>query len=292
MGAFRKATTMIHLPLHILRMSRAELILSMDWARQEGWNPGRQDADIFHPIDVRGHFMAWMGDEPVASISGLRYGVSYGFIGLHIVPPHLRGQGLGQAVWNAALEHLRGCVVGLDGPTTPQPHYRRSGFDLAWHSRRYQAMGRAPRPRDPHIVKLTAIPFAALASYDRAFHPEPRPVFLQAWIQQRHGMALGWWQERRLRGYGVVRASANGHRIGPLCADTPAIADALLDGLLGCVMPRDPVYLDVPEPNREALALAARHGMAPGVLTARMYRGPAPRIDLARQYALTALEVG
>jgi GNAT superfamily N-acetyltransferase len=283
---------MTHLPLHILRMSRAELALALDWAAREGWNPGRQDADIFHPIDVRGHFMAWMGEEPAGSISGLRYSVSYGFIGLYIVQPHLRGQGLGRAVWNAALDHLKGCVVGLDGVVEQQSRYRRSGFDPAWHNRRYQATGRAPQPRDPRIVKLSAIPFEALAAYDRAFHPEPRPVFLQAWIQQRHGMALGWWQDGRLKGYGVVRACVHGHKIGPLCADTPAIADALLDALLGCVMLREPVYLDLPEPNREATSLAERHGMVPGFPTARMYRGPAPRIDLARQYALTALEVG
>ncbi|MBX3609258.1 MAG: GNAT family N-acetyltransferase [Hydrogenophaga sp.] len=283
---------MTHTPLHILRMSRAELHLALDWAAREGWNPGRQDADIFHSIDVRGHFMAWQGEEPVACISGLRYGVSYGFIGLYIVQPEWRGRGLGMAVWNAALDHLKGCVVGLDGVVEQQHNYRRSGFDLAWHNRRYQTMGHAPRPRGPHVVKLTSVPFELLASYDRAFHPEARPVFLQAWIQQRQGMALGWLEDGRLRGYGVVRACAEGHKIGPLCADTPAIADALLDALLGCVMLKEPVFLDIPEPNREAIALAERLGMTPGFPTARMYRGPAPRLDLARQYALTALEVG
>lgn len=283
---------MQHRNHHIQRMSRADLGLALQWADQEGWNPGRQDTDIFHPIDVRGHFMARVDDEPVASVSELRYSVSYGFLGLYIVRPPWRGRGLGLAVWNAALDHLKGCVVGLDGVVEQQSNYRRSGFDLAWHNRRYQATGRSPRPRDPHIVKLTGLPFSTLATYDRAFHPEPRPVFLQAWIQQRHGMALGWLQDGRLRGYGVVRACARGHKIGPLCADTPEIADALLDALLGCVVLREPVWLDVPEPNREAIALAERHGMVAGFPTARMYRGPAPHIDLARQYALTALEIG
>ncbi|MGC4394654.1 GNAT family N-acetyltransferase [Hydrogenophaga sp. T2] len=284
---------MKHTPPHqIQRMNRTQLGTALRWAEEEGWNPGRHDGDIFHPIDVRGHFMASLDGQPAATISGLRYGTSYGFVGLYIVRPDLRGRGLGMAVWKAALEHLRGCIVGLDGVVEQQHNYRRSGFDLAWHNRRYQAVGRSPQPRDPRIVKLTAIPFEALAVYDRAFHPEPRPVFLQAWIQQRYGMALGWWQDGRLKGYGVVRACANGHKIGPLCADTPGIAEALLDALLGCVVLREPVYLDIPEPNREAIALAERQGMVAGFPTARMYRGPAPRIDLPRQYALTALEIG
>ena len=57
-------------------------------------------------------------------------------------------------------------------------------------------------------------------------------------------------------------------------------------------MLKEPVFLDVPECSREGMALAERHGMTASFPTARMYRGPAPRIDLARQYALTALEIG
>ncbi len=284
--------TMKVLPHHIQRMSRHDFGNALRWADREGWNPGLHDADIFHPIDVRGHFMAWMDATPVASISGLRYSVSYGFLGMYIVEPHLRGHGLGLSVWKAAMDHLKGCVIGLDGVVEQQANYRRSGFDLAWHNRRFQTLGRTPQPRDSRVVKLTSLPFEVVAAYDRSFHPEPRPVFLQAWIQQRRGMALGWWQDGRLRGYGVVRACAQGHKIAPLCADTPAIADALLDALLGCVMPKEPVFLDIPEPNRDAMALAERHGMTATFPTARMYRGPAPRIDLARQYALTALEIG
>src|SRR5690606_26411287 len=131
------------LPVHILRMSRAEMGLAIDWAAREGWNPGRHDADIFHPIDVRGHFMGWVDNQPAACISGLRYGSSYGFIGLYIVQPHLRGRGLGMAVWRAALDHLKGCVVGLDGVVEQQANYRRSGFDLAWHNRRFMTLGRS-----------------------------------------------------------------------------------------------------------------------------------------------------
>ena len=48
---------MQHRNHHIQRMSRADLGLALQWADQEGWNPGRQDTDIFHPIDVRGHFL-------------------------------------------------------------------------------------------------------------------------------------------------------------------------------------------------------------------------------------------
>ena len=280
-------------PAHrIQRMSRTDLALALQWATREGWNPGLHDTDLFHAIDPRGHFMAWIGEQPVACISGLRHGVGYGFIGLYIVEPRFRGKGLGLAVWNVALEHLKGCVVGLDGVPEQQDNYARSGFDLAWRNRRYSGQGLGPRPPHPRIVRLAGMPFDSLAAYDRGFHPEPRPAFLQAWIRQRRGTALGWLQDGELRGYGVRRACVQGHKIGPLCADSPAIADGLLQALCAGVGPQETVHLDVPEPNREALALAERHGFVPGFPTARMYRGPRPHVDLARQYALTALEIG
>ncbi len=280
-------------PTHrIQRMSRHDLGLALHWAAREGWNPGLHDTEMFHAIDPRGHFMAWVGERPVASISALRYGVGYGFIGLYIVEPASRGQGLGLAVWHAALEHLKGCVVALDGVVEQQHNYMRSGFDLAWRNRRYSGHGLGPRPAHPAIVRLTGLPFDDLAAYDLAFHPEPRPAFLQTWIRQRRGTALGWLQDGRLRGYGVRRACVQGHKIGPLCADSPAIAEGLLRALCAGVASQEAVHLDVPEPNREAVALMERHGFVAGFPTARMVRGPAPAIDLARQYALTALEIG
>jgi hypothetical protein len=35
----------------IKTMSRKELDIAVDWARQEGWNPGLYDADAFYAQD-------------------------------------------------------------------------------------------------------------------------------------------------------------------------------------------------------------------------------------------------
>ena len=51
-----------------------------------------------------------------------------------------------------------------------------------------------------------------------------------------------------------------GHKIGPLCADSPAIAEGLLRALCAGVAPQEAVHIDVPEPNREAVVLMERHG--------------------------------
>ena len=274
-------------------MTRDHLSTAMRWAAREGWNPGLHDLDPLYNVDPQGFFMGWLGEGPVASISCVRQGGNHAFLGLYIVDPLLRGHGLGKAIWSASLEHVKGCVVGLDGVVAQQDNYRRSGFELAWHNMRFKGWGReaqgAPQGR---VVPLSALPLEALVAYDKAFHPAPRPAFLRAWIHLPQSHALGWWEGGELRGYGVLRACREGHKLAPLCADTPAIAHALLEPPCSRVPVTEPVFMDVPDGNAVAVDLALHQGMEATFPTARMYRGPAPQLAISRLYGLTTLEVG
>ena len=236
--------------------------------------------------------MGWLGQRPVASISCVRYGDSHGFIGFYIVEPSLRGHGLGLALWNSALDHVKDCVVGLDGVVAQEDNYRRSGFEWAWYNVRYQGWGCESVAQDLRVVSLSSLPFEQLAAYDEAFQPVPRPLFLQAWVQMPQSHALGWWEGGELRGYGVIRACRQGYKIAPLCADTPEIAESLYEALCARATREDPVFIDVPECNPLATRLVLQHGMQATFPTARMYRGPAPQLATSRLYGLTTLEVG
>ena len=96
-------------------MTRLEVDLAIDWAAAEGWNPGLHDAHCFHAADPQGFLVGLVGDEPVAVISAMRYGATFGFIGFYIVKPGWRGQGFGLAVWKAGMARLAGRTIGLDG---------------------------------------------------------------------------------------------------------------------------------------------------------------------------------
>jgi hypothetical protein len=88
-----------------------------------------------------------------------------------------------------------------------------------------------------------------------------------------------------------VRACHEGWKVGPLFANSPDVAEALVAALLAPVAP-GPVFLDVPEPNAAAVALATSLGLSPAFETARMYRGDAPDLDLDRVFGITTLELG
>jgi len=272
-------------------MSRAELDLAIEWAAREGWNPGLDDTTAFHAVDPAGFLAGVLDGRPVASISAVRYPGGFGFIGLYIVTPDMRGKGYGMRTWQAALRHLAGHVTGLDGVVAQQENYRRSGFALAYRNIRYAGTPPAG-PAPAGLVDARTVPMGALLDLDSALFPAPRPGFLATWIGAPRNVALAAIEDGRVTGLGVARPCREGFKVGPLYADGPATAERLFLGLGASVGGGGPLFLDVPEVNAEAVRLAERFGFTPMFETARMYNGPPPRLPLERLYGVTTFELG
>lgn len=278
--------------LSIRSMSRAEVDLAVEWAAREGWNPGLHDAAVFHACDPDGFLIAHMGTQPVAVCSAVRYGAHFGFVGFYIVEPSWRGQGHGLALWQAAMDRLKGRVVGLDGVVAQQQNYAKSGFVLAYRQVRHAGRARAAVP-DAGLRPLSQIDRAHWMAYDRACFPAPREAFIAAWVSQPGTVALACVDSTgALQGYGAIRPCRVGYKVGPLFADDAGVADRLLRGLLSAVPEGAEVFLDAPQANPAALALAQRHTMVPVFETARMYAGGQVSIALLRQFGVTSFELG
>lgn len=273
----------------IRTMSRGEVELALDWAAAEGWNPGLEDATSFQVADPHGFVVALADGAPVAMMSVVRYGTDFGFLGLYITAPASRGRGFGLQVWNAGLERLAGCTVGLDGVVAQQDNYRRSGFAYAWPNHRFG--GRVAAAAATDLVDARHLPFDALEALDRELFPAPRPAFLASWLAMPASRSLGLIEDGRLVGLGTIRRCRQGCKIGPLYAPSRGAAERLIGGLAGFAA-GDELFLDVPEPNAEAMAMVADLGLAMRFETARMYRGPAPALPLHRIFGITTLELG
>jgi GNAT superfamily N-acetyltransferase len=273
-------------------MSRDEVALAIEWAAQEGWNPGLHDAGTFTAADPQGFFVGTLDGEPVASISVVKYEPGLAFLGLYIVRPDWRGRGLGWSLWQHGMASAAGRQVGLDGVVAQQPNYRKSGFELAWRNVRHEGRGGPPAPADARVVDLADVPFDAVCAYDRTYFPAERTAFLRGWLAQPDAVAHGWIEEGRLQGYGLIRRCRSGWKIGPLFAERERVAEGLFLALCARADPEDPVYLDVPEPNPAAVALAQRHHMRMVFETARMYTGRPPVVPMHGLYGITTFELG
>ncbi|MEE1816829.1 GNAT family N-acetyltransferase [Streptomyces sp. SP18ES09] len=281
-------------PLSVSAATPREWALVRSWAAEEGWNPGRSDVTAFFAQDPAGFFLGRVDGEPVSAISVVTYDPSYAFLGFYLVRPGLRGLGHGLATWRAALAHAGDRVVGLDGVPDQQDNYRRSGFRSAHRTARYVGEVPAPDRPVPGLVAAGPADRAALTAYDAACHHADRPRFLDAWLSTPGHRALARVVDGRLTGYGVVRPAEDEARVGPLFADTPSDAAALLDGLaaeareFGAAR----IAVDMPEANPAAAALALERGLEPTFETARMYTGPVRPVATDRVFGVTTLELG
>ena len=283
----------------IRTMERADIDVAIDWATREGWNPGLLDAEAFHAADPDGFLIAEdERREPLACISAVRYGDRLGFVGFYIVRPDRRGEGLGLTIWRAGMARLAGRLVGLDGVVAQQLAYRRSGFRRAWRNLRYGVHEPLPVPVPAGaatVVDAASLPIARLVAYDAAMAAGPRGAFLRAWLTLPGHVALaatrGGGDNATIAGLGVARPCRQGTKIGPLFAADEATARALFVALAER-SPARPLFLDVPEPNAEAVALARAAGMEPTFETARMYIGAPPAIPLPRVFGITTFELG
>jgi hypothetical protein len=130
-------------------------------------------------------------------------------------------------------------------------------------------------------------------AYDRRCFPVPRATFLRDWLALPESVALGCFREGSLAGFGVVRRSVEGFKIGPLFADDITAAEVLLRGLTAETA-GSPFCLDIPDDaeNPAAGQLAGRFGMREVFRAARMYTQGRPRVDASRIFGITTMELG
>lgn len=279
----------------IRQMRREELDRLVDWAADEGWNPGLNDADLFWATDPQAFIAAELDGQLVGGGSIASYGGRYGFMGFFIIHPEHRGRGLGNRLWHERLRRLvqrldEPAVIGMDGVFEMQAWYAKGGFKFSGRVLRFEGRGQSyPAPGD--IALLRDIPFAEIDAYDRAHFPAPRSAFLRRWIDQPGAHARAALRDGCLAGFGVIRPCRSGYKIGPLFADDAAAADDLYCSLAGQV-PGAPVFLDLPENNPAALELARLHSMEEVFGCAEMFYGPAPVLPEQEIFGVTTFEFG
>jgi len=308
-------------PLTIRPLAAHDIPTVTDWARQEGFTPGVGDVAIYRQTDRQGLWVGWLDQEPVGCIAGVRYNAAYGFIGLFLVVPEHRGKGYGVQLWRHALHHLADLpCLGLEAAPDRVEDYAGWGFAPASPTTRWQRLGdgtaptalapmrvpermpvRSPSPAEARsqptwcVLAGEAIPEAAVQRFDAQREPSPRPHFLHQWLHHSAGTVHALLdREGTCHGFGRIRPcllkDGEGWRIGPLVADHPAAARALMEGLLQ--RHAGAVLIDGPGANPLGAPLLEELGFVPLSQTLRMYRGMAPAVSLADVYGLACLELG
>ena len=276
------------------------------WSRLEGFAPGSGDVNIYRHTDNQGLWIGCLNRKPIGCIAGVRYNNSYGFIGLFLVLREYRGNGYGLKLWKQAFQHLIDVpCIGLEAALDRVSDYSTWGFKSSSTTTRWQLDGEDDfllKNDDSflqlgglRIVEGKAIPKNVVQEYDANREPSPRPHFLSDWLDHPAGNVIALLDNSGYcHGFGRIRPcllqKGKGWRIGPLIADSPALAQILIRKLvnkhLGLVL------IDVPGLNSNAEKLISNLGFKTVSKTLRMYRGNQPPISMSDVYGLACLELG
>jgi len=266
-----------------------DMPLILNWAADEGWNPGLDDAKALFAADPAGFFVALDAQgEPIASISVVNHTADFAFLGLYIVRKEHRGRGIGLGLWRHALEHAGTRTVGLDGVEAQQENYRASGFAYAGATTRFtgrmtEGLGRDIRAVDPQEIP-TLIQMEAAAS------GVSKPNYLRTWLAGSGNRTTFVKEDQGTNlGFCTIRRCQTGSKIGPLVA---ANGHAARELIAHAAMSIDgPISIDVPNASTALTELCQTMGWQPGFQTARMYKGAFDR-SAHGCFAVTSLELG
>lgn len=263
--------------------TRDDVTRALTWAADEGWNPGHDDASAFHAADPDGFFVATSDGVPVAAISVVNHTDDFAFLGLYLVRPAFRGQGIGLALWHHALKHAGNRTVGLDGVADQQDNYEKSGFSPVGTTTRYS--GEITGQGYDDVRLATASDIETLINLEAHVSGVRKTRYMQAWLGPTETRKT--WVTQG--GFCTVRQCQVGAKIGPLVANNLDVAERLIEHAATTF--GQPIVIDVPEPSAELAQLCQGRGLAPSFHTARMYRGPFTPAPPAI-YAVATLELG
>ncbi len=281
--------------LTLQALDQAGLKTLVNWARTEGWNPGPHDYEAFWATDPEGFYGFYAGGQLIAGGAVVSYGGAYGFMGLFIVHPDYRGQGIGNKLWylrrDLLIKRLKaGASIGMDGVVAMQPFYNKGGFEIAFKDERYECIGRAT-PVSGNISNITAADFNEILFFDTQCFGFERATFLEHWLKLPNVRTFQHRTEGMLNGFAVMRQATTGFKIGPLFADNDEAAEDLYKACLNSAIDQ-PIYLDIPMTNTGAVHLVKKYQAKYVFECARMYYGDPPSVDMNKVYGITTFELG
>ena len=234
-----------------------------------GWNQLRPDWERYLGLEPEGCFLAEVDGEPAGTATTTCYGTDLAWIGMVLVHPDFRRQGVGTALLTHAIHHLRvergiRCVK-LDATTEGRPLYEKLGFQAEWGLRRWWRVagngGVLGEKRDLEISEGSL-------DLDRQVFGADRSLLLQS--LGRSGLAVS---ERNDGSFGMSRDGARAVYVGPITAATDSSGNSIASELISQVPEGRWVFWDLPEANAAAVALAESLRFEPVRELTRMWLG-------------------
>jgi GNAT superfamily N-acetyltransferase len=263
-----------------------------EWAKAENWDIGIGDAERFFNVDNQGFYLAYVNDQPVASVSVVNYTDEFSYAGFYLVAPGLRGKGYGLRLSYEAFHHCENRSVGLDGMPEQESNYKKGGFATYYETSRLVGLVKNSVACPDGVEKITEKNISDVIRYDEKITGYPRDSLLIDWFNggERYGFVVN--SEDGVLGIIGIRRSAEGYRLGPLYSESRDVLEKLFASALSQVPVGERVTIDAPTTSSDFIGLLRDQGYEEIFHTLRMYRGSEPNGDKEKVKAIVSLELG
>lgn len=276
------------------QMTIEDIPAGLALCRTARWNQLQRDWELFltlSPTDCR---VAVKDNRIVGTVTTVSYQQSVSWIGMVLVDPAQRRQGIGTKLLNEALDVLKDQpLVGLDATPAGREVYLKLGFTDEYRLSRMETVvaGFAPEENNP-ARPMTEADWPQVFALDKQVFGADRSLMLKwmfagapefSWVLPREGNIVG---------FAFGRHGFNFEHLGPVVAEdvlaTKQLVSACLAGQIG-----KRFILDAAHHETEWLRWLEAAGFKEQRSFVRMFRGEAPRPGMPeKQFAILGPEFG
>jgi predicted N-acetyltransferase YhbS len=257
-------------------MTPGDIAAGLALCRASRWNQTERDWRFFLTAAPHGALVAEEAGRVIGTVATCPYG-PFTWISMVLVDPAARGRHVGTTLLERGLALVGAdATARLDATPLGEPIYRKLGFAAEYRLARW-CLDATPSTIDRRSNARPVAPadWPAIREVDRRAFGASRADLLQRLADDAPEYAHVVARDSRVHGYLFGRHGHNREHLGPLVADSPDTAAALLAAVLADHRDRR-FYLDAPDDQREWRDVLASLGFTIERPFQRMHRGPLP----------------
>jgi GNAT superfamily N-acetyltransferase len=260
-------------------MTKADIPAGMRLKEIAGWNQTAADWKRFLEASPQGCFVAKQDGHVCGTATTISFENRFAWIGMILVDPEYRSQGIGTKLLERTIEYLndlRVTAIKLDATPQGRPLYEKLQFAPEYEIERW-ALRRSPseiakrsssRSREPLSQDLLEFIFEA----DKESFGADRSFLLKSLHRDAPEFTMGIRNARVIEGYALGRRGSFADHLGPWMARNTMAACSLLETFLARSS-REVVVVDSLKSNAAVGELLVSFGFTYSRSLTRMYRG-------------------